>query len=304
MYQLIDRYSKKKPLWLVNERYCIGSDKEQDICLASLAPQSAELLVDGDSVQLVCHMDDGVLVNNKEVRALTRLHHGDVIQLKESTFVIVDPKLDSASKKKEVKGLSESERRSQADTTEFRLVAHGAIDSDSIAITKPFVVGRAEECQLVISTARVSRRHAEIRIVRGKAELIDLESANGTCVNGYRVDRAFLAIGDEIDFSDSKYRFTNIRHAVEDIDKTTVRPVIPPKKVPRPKTVTADASKEMPAQSLMLHGEQGNAALKDKQEQPNNDARSKTSFKLLSIVIACLVIIVGVVFYAARRDFF
>ena len=59
------------------------------------------------------------------------------------------------------------------------------------------VLGREEDCDVAIQgSARVSRRHAELRLEGGQWEVVDLGSANGTFLDGRRVDRARLPAGD------------------------------------------------------------------------------------------------------------
>jgi DNA-binding winged helix-turn-helix (wHTH) protein len=50
-----------------------------------------------------------------------------------------------------------------------------------------YVAGRDAECSLVIDATTVSRRHARITVVSGTATIEDLESTNGTHVNGTRI---------------------------------------------------------------------------------------------------------------------
>lgn len=47
-----------------------------------------------------------------------------------------------------------------------------------------FVAGRGEECSVVIDASTVSRRHAKIVVRGGSITIEDLESTNGTRVNG------------------------------------------------------------------------------------------------------------------------
>jgi DNA-binding winged helix-turn-helix (wHTH) protein len=47
-----------------------------------------------------------------------------------------------------------------------------------------FVAGRGEECAVVIDASTVSRRHAKITVHAGSITIEDLESTNGTRVNG------------------------------------------------------------------------------------------------------------------------
>jgi two-component system, NtrC family, response regulator AtoC len=54
-------------------------------------------------------------------------------------------------------------------------------------------------CTLVIDADSVSRRHARITVVCGTATIEDLESTNGTRVNGKRISTPTrLAAGSEI----------------------------------------------------------------------------------------------------------
>ncbi|MBA2474791.1 MAG: trypsin-like peptidase domain-containing protein [Actinobacteria bacterium] len=67
-----------------------------------------------------------------------------------------------------------------------------------------FVLGRDEDCDLVLADSRVSRRHAVLtRLPAGGFALRDLGSSNGTFVNGNRVDSAVLAGHEQIQVGDA-----------------------------------------------------------------------------------------------------
>jgi DNA-binding winged helix-turn-helix (wHTH) protein len=60
------------------------------------------------------------------------------------------------------------------------------------------IAGRDAECSLVIDGTTVSRRHARITVAHGAATIEDLDSTNGTHVNGTRISAPTrLAPGDE-----------------------------------------------------------------------------------------------------------
>jgi diguanylate cyclase (GGDEF)-like protein len=59
-------------------------------------------------------------------------------------------------------------------------------------------IGRSQSAGLRITEDGVSRRHARIFFDRGRVTIEDLGSANGTFVNGIRVDRIPLSDGDRI----------------------------------------------------------------------------------------------------------
>jgi putative serine protease PepD len=62
----------------------------------------------------------------------------------------------------------------------------------------PVVLGRQQGCDLVVRDARASRRHLELTPENGGLRLRDLGSANGTYLDGKKVDEAALEGGEEI----------------------------------------------------------------------------------------------------------
>ena len=62
-----------------------------------------------------------------------------------------------------------------------------------------YLAGRDDACALVIDAGTVSRRHARITVVSGTATIEDLESTNGTHVNGTRISAPTrLKAGDQL----------------------------------------------------------------------------------------------------------
>ncbi|HUG35253.1 MAG TPA: FHA domain-containing protein [Anaerolineales bacterium] len=67
------------------------------------------------------------------------------------------------------------------------------------ALTEPVVnIGRRLENHLVIDDPRVSRNHAQLRSIKGRFVLFDLNSTGGTFVNGQRTSQTVLYPGDVI----------------------------------------------------------------------------------------------------------
>lgn len=81
-------------------------------------------------------------------------------------------------------------------------------DGDRIVLgAEPVVIGRLPECTVMLGDPNVSRRHAELRR-RGNEVLVrDLQSTNGTRVNGVPVTEHVLADGDEITVGTTSLHF-------------------------------------------------------------------------------------------------
>lgn len=59
-------------------------------------------------------------------------------------------------------------------------------------------MGRRLENQMVIDDPRVSRNHAQLRAIKGRFVIFDLNSTGGTYVNGQRTSQSILYSGDVI----------------------------------------------------------------------------------------------------------
>lgn len=88
------------------------------------------------------------------------------------------------------------------------------IDSrgESFPITAfPFVIGRGNECDLVLTGKGISRKHVEIVFQSGRFVINDLDSLNGMKVNGYKVARVILEEGDNIRMGEATLTFSSTR---------------------------------------------------------------------------------------------
>jgi hypothetical protein len=96
-------------------------------------------------------------------------------------------------------------RISRVEPSERLAVVH---DGERTPIEGSVVqIGRAPSCDIVLDDRNVSRRHAEIRRRGPVVVLIDLDSTNGTIVNGRRVREHPLADGDRITLGNSRLTF-------------------------------------------------------------------------------------------------
>jgi len=72
---------------------------------------------------------------------------------------------------------------------------------------EPLTIGRLPESAVMVTDPNASRRHAEIRRVGGDVVVVDLNSTNGTRVNGATIRERKLADGDQIVIGTTVLRF-------------------------------------------------------------------------------------------------
>jgi serine/threonine-protein kinase len=104
--------------------------------------------------------------------------------------------------------------------TVFLLFESGDEKGRVVAVTgDQFVIGRDDTANLQILDTRASRRHAALKVMPGgNAELRDLDSSNGTLLDGAPVRSAVLSGGERIRIGDSEMSF----HPVDPVRARTV----------------------------------------------------------------------------------
>jgi len=120
--------------------------------------------------------------------------------------------IDPAGVKKKPMGTtqlySESKKESSAELLGWLVVTQGKEQWRDYRITGGhFVLGRDKDCDIVIDDGHVSSRHASLRFREGKMVLTDLDSSNGTFVNGDQISRVDLEDNAEIKIGDTVLKF-------------------------------------------------------------------------------------------------
>lgn len=72
----------------------------------------------------------------------------------------------------------------------------------SFPVNGTISIGRSHTNQVILRDAKVSRQHAEIKMRGSECILIDLNSSNGTMVNGQKTHEHILSPNDEIQVGD------------------------------------------------------------------------------------------------------
>jgi predicted component of type VI protein secretion system len=124
-------------------------------------------------------------------------------------------------------------------------------------LTNPHtVIGRRQDCALRIPSSEVSRRHCLLKIERSEVTVEDLESVNGTFLNGQRIKaKERLRHGDRLQIGPARF-IVELKAA----DKS------PRAEKPKPKPVEAEVVEALPDEdaaeaSFLEDDEEGLSAL-------------------------------------------
>ncbi|HEV3021549.1 MAG TPA: FHA domain-containing protein [Pirellulales bacterium] len=74
-----------------------------------------------------------------------------------------------------------------------------------------FVCGRSTQCDFILLHPSVSRRHAEVAVTVEQIQVSDLDSRNGTFVDGSRVRSALLEVGHTLRLGQASMLLTDQR---------------------------------------------------------------------------------------------
>ncbi|WP_144391696.1 FHA domain-containing protein [Pleionea sediminis] len=198
MLKLQFRDKSRPDRWLVDSLITIGSDPSCDIVIdsARVDPHHAELHIKDNDIEFVHKSTTkSSFVNGALIALNIDLKAWDIIKIGDTELELVDPLLnrsprrDEASNKTQIRDAL-SDWLIQAQTAPF--------SGQIFPVSKSITLGRDTDCDIAIPMPHVSRKHAQITFADNKLRIKDLQSANGTFINGERKPEALLKHGDEI----------------------------------------------------------------------------------------------------------
>jgi len=214
MLKLQFKDQRKPAIWLVDARYAIGKDTQNNIVLTDdgVSPFHAEIRVEGDQVFISdTGSTNGTFVNGKRIQRRTELRSSDVISIHTVQLMLVDPKQEHAAPVAEgataitpaLANIPIASGPTSKVTAVWSLKAKtGSLVGKTFPIPPAgkVIIGRANNCDIQLPANHVSRQHAEVQIVSGKLMVKDLNSSNGTYINRKKVADGELKNGDEVRF--------------------------------------------------------------------------------------------------------
>lgn len=240
----------EKTIWLVGPLVKIGSARTSDFIVTgtSIEPHHCSLHVSEESIVVEPMGDAVAYLNEKQIKGKQTVDVGDVLRIVNHEFLVIDPANKTAATAPVAENFKAAPVSSEA--TVFRagpapgnadaanqasgwLIQglHKSLQNKRYPIEGAMVLGRTADCELAFSYDRLSRRHAELKIIDGVLVVRDLDSSNGTFVNGEKVKQATLHHGDTLAFDKLEFAVigpntAKAATADKDLSHTVVRPAI------------------------------------------------------------------------------
>ena len=183
----------------------IGSSSECGIVLRGegVAEKHCQITLDAGGARL--RPLDAVaptVVNGRQVSADSVIADGDLLVLGRVGCSINASERRTSPKPAPmapVESDNDGRTRVRATLPKFMLRGvSGATLGKTFAVTDNAVIGRQPDCDIPIVAEEVSRHHARLKITPDGLHVEDMGSANGTFINGARVQSGLLKPGEEL----------------------------------------------------------------------------------------------------------
>ncbi len=194
----------------------LGSAASNGIALKGegVFPIHASLLLDRRGLTLIVREGiTGTHVNARPVREMAIVRVGDVVSIG-NVLLAVKPDIDAnVTSRVPPKSPVEETMSEISSETRCRMLppkavlrgVSGPYFGKVIPVPGRLVIGRGNDCDLVLDEAEMSRRHAMVEATPAGIWLRDLGSSNGTYVNGVQVRDAVLFTGDQLAFDRNRF---------------------------------------------------------------------------------------------------
>lgn len=179
--------NRQQAFWVMEQSFSIGSGKDNNLVIddPSVSASHARLVHQGDNFFLKAIGKSEIEVNGQAITK-SNITCGDEIKIGAVNLDIVDPLAHTPS-----------------STPQWSLIAYSSwLSGQEFPLNGPagnsITLGRGSDCDVVFTGTHLSRRHAKITISHDVLDVIDLDSVNGTYVNGDRVKESRLKPGDQL----------------------------------------------------------------------------------------------------------
>lgn len=191
MLKLQFKDRRRESVWLVDAKFSIGKARSNSLMIEdpSVDDIHAEIINTLDQQTLIKKTAKGALkLNGQDVTQNTPIKENDIITIGQVELELVDSQSLVANRLK------------QTNTAHIWSLHSSAswLDKSDFIINKKTTIGRDSTCDICLSLDYLSRQHVSLEPHNGKLFIEDLNSSNGTYVNGEKITKVELKPGDKI----------------------------------------------------------------------------------------------------------
>lgn len=231
MFKIQEKGKPETAIWLVKENTIISNDNNGDLAFETDNSDACKVKIqlDGERIYLAdLTFNFTIVLNDEKIPAGSKraLKHADQLRLGNTLFEVINPK-------HAVSGFdnngSKNANQLQAER-QWRLKAVGNwLDGQVFPLKNRTIIGRDKSCDITIPGSHLSRRHAEFMVAGHSLLLRDLESANGSFVNGKQIKEATLKDGDIVKLDVLSFKIiAPAEQAPVDKRKTVISDIVQP----------------------------------------------------------------------------
>ena len=247
---------RKPAIWLVDSTFVVGSDPGCDITIEEegVSPQHAELVIQQDEILLKnVSQNRSVFINDVPVVKEQTLKAWDVIRLGTSELEIIDPLNERSPQPNNERPEQKTVIRAAVSPWMLKAVS-APLDGQYFSVTNGAILGREKGSDIVVPLSYVSRQHAKFALKNEKLYIEDLNSSNGTYVNGERIISGELLNGDELRLDEFIFNIVGPEAEKNAGKRTIVRAKSDIKKTKKPKQTAKPVASGEASQKVFMHG--------------------------------------------------
>lgn len=103
----------------------------------------------------------------------------------------------------------------------LKIKCKGSLSEHEIGLNGAVAVGRSSKAEIQLADDKISGRHCRFFLKRDRLELTDLDSKNGTYLNGIRIEQSEIFIGDEVRLGDTVITLEEKHMSPDSVDALT-----------------------------------------------------------------------------------
>lgn len=191
------------PVDLAEGTTTIGSDAGCGVVVvgSGIAAHHCEIALSAGAAVVRATDSAPTVLNGRQIEGETAVKEGDLLLFGRVGCQVNASDRKVAAAAPVMRAVPEDDGRTRVRTALPRFLLRGvsgATFGKTFAVTDNAVIGRQPDCDIPVPAEEVSRNHARLKVTPDGVRVEDMGSANGTYINGKRVESGLLKPGEEL----------------------------------------------------------------------------------------------------------